>query len=143
LILILHKLPIAGSSQRELGMFWRSSDGTWKSNELGGGIQALQQHVNEYGNRALELEDMENKAVAADDFFYVRNEIPPVHRAAKNMFAAISRTYEVLPTDTKGGLRHYLGYVLENSWSNFFHVAFSRFGAKRGFRFPHQEDKVL
>jgi len=77
LILILHKLPIAGSSQRELGMFWRSSDGTWKSNELGGGIQALQQHVNEYGNRALELEDMENKAVAADDFFYVRNEINP------------------------------------------------------------------
>lgn len=99
LILILHKLPIAGSSQRELGMFWRSSDGTWKSNELGGGIQALQRHVNEYGNRALELEDMENKAVAADDFFYVRNEIAPVHRAAKNMFAAISRAYEILPTD--------------------------------------------
>jgi Mg2+ and Co2+ transporter CorA len=99
LFLILHKLPTAHSAKRELRMFWRSPDGTWASDGLGVGINALQRHVTEFNSRLLELEDLDNKAASADDYFHIRCEIAPIHRAAQNMSTAISRAYEACPDD--------------------------------------------
>ncbi len=99
LLLILHVLPAAHSPTREVRMFWRAPDGTWASDDLGPGIDALRQHVAEFNNRVLELEDMEHKVMAADDYFYIRCEVAPIHRAAQNMLTAISRAYETHPED--------------------------------------------
>ncbi len=99
LVLILHKLPSVHSAKRELRMFWRSPDGKWASDDLGAGIDALQRHVIEFNSRVLQLEDMENNATSADDYFHIRTEVAPIHRAAQNMSAAISRAYEACPDD--------------------------------------------
>ena len=99
LILILHKLPVAHSAKRELRMFWRSADGTWASDDKGAGINALQRHVTEFNSRVQELEDIENNATSADDYFRIRGEVAPIHRAAQNMATAISRAYEAFPDD--------------------------------------------
>ena len=99
IVLILHKLPTEHCANREIRLFWRNPDGTWESDDLGAGIKALQQHVTEFNNRVVELEDMENNATSADGYFHVRGQIVPIHRAAENMSAAISRAYELCPDD--------------------------------------------
>ena len=99
LILILHKLPTAASAARELRMFWRTPDGTWSSDELGADINALQQHLAEFNACVLKLEANENNASSADEYFLIRRQITPIHRAAHNMSAAISRAYEMFPDD--------------------------------------------
>ena len=80
-------------------MFWRSVDGVWAADGRGVGINALQRHVTEFNSRVQELEDLENNATSADDYFHLRCEIAPIHRAAQNMSTAISRAYEACPED--------------------------------------------
>jgi len=99
LILILHKLPVARSAKRELRIFWRNPEGTWAADDIGTGIDALQRHVTEFNTRVLELEDLEHNATSADDYFHIRRNIAPIHRAARNMATAISRAYETCPSD--------------------------------------------
>ncbi len=99
LLLILHKLPTVASAERELRMFWRSPDGIWASDELDVGVGALQQHLAEFNACVSELEEMENRASSADDYFRIRRQITPIHRAAHNMSAAISRAYDMFPDD--------------------------------------------
>ncbi len=80
-------------------MFWRSPDGEWKSNGMGSGISALQSHVTEFNDRALKLEEDENRALTAEEYFHIRREISPIYRSAQHMSVTISRAYELLPDD--------------------------------------------
>ena len=99
LILILHKIPTTDSARRDLRMFWRSPDGTWTSNGLGTGIRALQRHLTEYNERALQLEEKEDSATSAEDFLQIRREVSPIYRSAQHMSATITRAYEMCPDD--------------------------------------------
>ena len=99
LILILHKLPTQTGAQGYRRLFWRSPDGTWASDDLGAGINALQRHVTEFNDRLLKLEAKENRATTAEEHFHIRHEVTPIYRAAKNMSATISRGYEMFLDD--------------------------------------------
>jgi len=48
LLLVLHAPPKKDEPDRKGRLFWRKPDGTWLSNELGGGSAALAKHLNEY-----------------------------------------------------------------------------------------------
>ena len=99
LVLILHKLPTPASTKRHLRLFWRSPDGTWLSDHLGAGINALQQHVTEFNDRVLKLEDKESRATSAEEYLQIRREVSPIYRAARNMAVTISRGYEMFLDD--------------------------------------------
>ncbi len=77
LILILHKLPTTASAKRDLRLFWRSPDGTWASTG-GAGINALRQHVTEFNDRVLKLEEEEGRATSAEEYFQIRREVTPM-----------------------------------------------------------------
>ena len=99
LVLILHKLPTPFDPQRYPRLFWRSPDGTWASNDLGAGINALQRHVTEFNDWVLKLEEKETRATSPEEYFQIRHELTPIYRAAQNMSATISRGYEMFPDD--------------------------------------------
>ncbi len=99
LILILHKLPTPASAQRYVRLFWRSPDGTWASDDLGAGINALQRHVTEFNDRVLKLEEKEHGATSPEEYFQIRREVTPIYRSAQHMSATISRSYEMFQDD--------------------------------------------
>lgn len=99
ILLVLHKLPAPDDTHRYLRLFWRHPDGDWASSDLGPGIKALQKHIAEYTHEIEQLEQLENSAANADEYFHIRHEITPICRAAQNLAAAVARAYEMTPDD--------------------------------------------
>jgi Mg2+ and Co2+ transporter CorA len=99
LLLILHKLPTSSRRIRELRLFWRNSAGEWSASELGKGIKALQQHVAEFNEHLLKLEDAERAAASAEEYYQIQRAISPIHRTGKHMAATLARAHELVPED--------------------------------------------
>ena len=79
--------------------FWRDTDGSWKSNNLGPGIQALRKHVTEFVERVEKLDDECQSAVTADDYFHILQEVTPLFRTIRNLHAALQEAREKVPED--------------------------------------------
>jgi len=127
LLLVLHGVPQDGEAERVGRLFWRSPGGSWKASHRPDGSLALDEHLREYRRRIEQLEEQEDRAQSADDYFAVLNDLTPVFRAARNLQIALQdareqardardvidyrdRTYEIerqadlLHQDTKNGL---------------------------------------
>lgn len=99
LLLVLHAPPQAGTSEITGRLFWRDPDGTWKSQALGDGSQALKRHVAEFANRAEELEKQLQSAATAEDFYGLLRVVAPLHRTARNLHATLQQARELVPDD--------------------------------------------
>ena len=99
LLLILHELPSTESAERAPRLFWRTPDGTWRSDCLGSGISALQTHLREYSKRVDQLDEMEAGAAGPDGYFQVVHVVAPLRRAAHNMHEALQSAREASPAD--------------------------------------------
>ena len=99
LLLVLHEPPSWGESERRGRYFWREPDGSWKSNSLGAGIQALKKHVGEYAERLEALDDELQQAQASDDYFRVLQALAPLCHASRNMHAALQQAREMASAD--------------------------------------------
>jgi hypothetical protein len=99
LLLVLHEPPGPDDTHRVGRFFWRDSDGTWKSNNLGPGIQALRKHVTEFMDRVEKLDDECQSAVTADDYFHILQEITPLFRTIRNLHATLQEAREKIPED--------------------------------------------
>lgn len=89
LLLVLHAPPKPDENEREGRLFWRSPDGTWTSTAFGAGVQALNQHLDEYQNTLGQLDEREAKATLADEYFDVVEATAPIWRAGRNLHAAL------------------------------------------------------
>lgn len=94
LLLVLHCPPTADQDEREGRIFWRQPDGTWNSRGARNGQRALTNHLGAYRSRMEELEDMEEQAKTADDYFAVLSESSPLYRAARNQHIALQQARE-------------------------------------------------
>lgn len=99
LLILLHELPTVVSADRNVRMFWRAPDGTWKSDSMGAGINALRTHLGEYAKCVHQLEQQVACAKSSDDYFTLRREASPVRRAAHNQHAALQQACEACPDD--------------------------------------------
>lgn len=99
LLILLHELPQTLTADRNIRMFWCSSEGEWKSDSMGQGINALQTHVADYAKRVHQFEQQLAHARTSDDYFTLRRDASPVRRAAHNMYAALQRACELRPDD--------------------------------------------
>lgn len=115
LVMILHKLPSPDDATRYVGMFWRNPDGKWESDDGHAGIAALERHVTQYSNQVMKLEEKGDEAASAEDYFRVRREVAPILRAARNMYATISRGYEIAPDDRGLLACRNLAYTVERT----------------------------
>ncbi len=127
MLLVLHAPPAPGEKHRQGRFFWRSPEGSWQSNSLGPGIKALEKHLGEYERAVEKLEDAEDRARVADDYFPILQAITPLHRSTRNLHGVlhearqaahddreliacrdqayvIHRSAELLGSDTKTGL---------------------------------------
>lgn len=99
LLLILHEPPEGAEISYVGRFFWRKPDGTWTSNNLGDGIDALEDHLDQYDDLLDLLEEKELVARTADEYFTVIEELIPLHRSSENMYLAIQSARESQPED--------------------------------------------
>ena len=99
LLLVMHAPPAAGDTERLGRFFWRRPDGVWSSTERGAGFQSLLQHVEDYSARVSEIDEQEDLAASADDYFDVLNQLAPVQRAARNMYDVLSEARKLCSED--------------------------------------------
>jgi hypothetical protein len=97
LLLVLHAPPKPDETQRVGRFFWRDNHGTWSSNDLGGGIVALNKHLDEYETALATLFLQEDEAKSADDYFDVLVSLSPVRRAAINLHQVLQEARKAFP----------------------------------------------
>lgn len=99
LLLVLHAPPKAGDDEREPRLFWRDEQGQWKSNSLGGGVQALKTHLAQFAEREDQLDGQLDTGHGAKDFFGVLQATAPLHRSARNLHSTLQQARELMPAD--------------------------------------------
>jgi hypothetical protein len=127
LLLVLHAPPQPDQVEREGRYFWRQPDGTWSAVGGPGGPGALVSLLDEYDSAIAKLDQMEEVAHGARDYFEVLNGLTPLARSARNLYEtlqaarqaarddrrlilardraySLSRTAEILDTDARNAL---------------------------------------
>lgn len=89
LLLVLHAPPERDQDERSGRFFWRKPDGTWSSNKHGSGIGSLIKHLDEYDACLDRLEEQEQKATSAKDYFEINDHLAPLIRASNNLHSAL------------------------------------------------------
>lgn len=97
LLLVLHAPPGPDEDERTGRFFWRQPDGTWSSDQFGGGPHALTRHLDEYAAIVDRLEEQDAAASSAEDYFAVLSVLGPIHRAARNMHQTLQQARELVP----------------------------------------------
>lgn len=105
-VLALHQVPKDATRDRELAIFWRDPEGTWRCAPGRDGIATLRAHVEAYAEYLDLLDDQLEAATRASDYFDVVTSARPVQRAARNMQAVLQQLRDALPdADELIGLR--------------------------------------
>jgi len=127
LVLVTHVVPITGDVVRKAALFWRSPEGAWRAaGEAKGNVAALNDLIEAYRTRALQLENDLEHAKTASDYFAILNAVAPFLRAARNLHKTlqeardkvndpqiialrdtasdVERTAEIVATDARSGL---------------------------------------
>jgi hypothetical protein len=99
LLLVLHKLPRPGVSEREARLFWRDPSGGWQESEGGGGIAELNEHLNSFERATDELEALFRSAPSAESYFTVLNRATPLLRTVRNLHNTLQHAREAVPGD--------------------------------------------
>ena len=97
LLLILHKVPRAGTAERESALFWRSPHGDWVSTEGGSGLGAIATYFEQWRKVIDELEDLMAGAPLAENYFAVLQRAAPLLRTIRNTYRTMQDAREACP----------------------------------------------
>lgn len=89
LLLVLHAPPERDHDQRQARLFWRKPDGSWSSNANGSGIGSLIKLLDEYDARLDKLEEKEQIADTAKDYFEINERLAPLLRSVTNLHTVL------------------------------------------------------
>lgn len=99
LLLVLHAPPKPEEPQRRGRLFWRKADGSWLSNDLGGGPAALGKHLAEFEDVIERYDRQEDDAARVDELFTILEAMSPVHRTARNLHATLQDARQMIAGD--------------------------------------------
>jgi hypothetical protein len=99
IVLVLHAPPSADETGRRGRFFWRDRDGNWRAAPKGEHIANLDQHLNEYRVAIERLEENEDTARGARDYFELLDGLEPLSRAIRNMHETLQKARETQPED--------------------------------------------
>lgn len=99
LLMVLHKAPKVGQTMRAARILWRDPGGDWACNDGTNGLSALKQHLREYDDVLMSLDDAEHNAAGAKQYLQVLTRLAPVLRAARHQHATLQSAREAIPKE--------------------------------------------
>jgi hypothetical protein len=99
LLLILHKIPTPGESDREPVLFWRDPAGNWKATGSGAGLAELKAYLDSFTAEVDRLEDRMQEPPSSRMYFEILQTTAPLLRTVRNMHLALQQARETLPAD--------------------------------------------
>lgn len=99
LVLVLHAPPGADDVGRRGRFFWRDSAGIWRAAPKGERVSNLNEHLNDYRTAIEQLEQDEDAARQARDYFELLDRLAPLARATRNMYDALQQARETVADD--------------------------------------------
>jgi hypothetical protein len=99
LLLILHRIPEAGESDRESVLFWRDPGGNWKSTGNGAGVAELKAHLDEFSAYLDKMEERMQLPPSSRMYFEILQITAPLLRTVRNMHLALQQAREAVPND--------------------------------------------
>lgn len=97
LLLLLHAVPGEEDAERKGVLIWRDPTGTWRGTERGNGPDLVHQLLEQYDAAIDAVEAQAEAADSAHDWFEVIQAVGPLHRAARNLHAALQTARVSLP----------------------------------------------
>lgn len=99
LLVVAHQLPKIDENERFGVLFWLDSQGEWKASNGEPGKIALKQHLDRFGARLDLLEGAVDKAVQANDYLAILDELAPLVRTTKNLLATLEEARKAFPKE--------------------------------------------
>ncbi|MFO0871254.1 MAG: hypothetical protein U0935_20205 [Pirellulales bacterium] len=99
LLLVLHQPPQPDEAERRGRFFWRQPDGTWMSNDLGGGIGALVRHLSAFDEQLVAYDRLEEAATRSAEYFQVIDAVTPLARAVRHLHEVLQDARQHVPHD--------------------------------------------
>jgi hypothetical protein len=99
LLLVLHAPPHPDATARQGRFLWRKPDGTWMSNDLGGGPQVVVKHLDQFAAAVHDCDVLEEKAQTAEEYFAVLERLTPIQRSARNLHGVLQEARQLRPDD--------------------------------------------
>jgi hypothetical protein len=101
LLLVLHAPPSADEVGRRGRFFWRDPQGGWHVAPKAERVANLNDHVNEYAAAIEQLEQSEDDARQARDYFELLDHLAPLTRSTRNMYEVLQKARETVTDDRR------------------------------------------
>ncbi len=102
LLLILHEVPRPEDDElRRAFVLWGQADGTWKSYPAGGGLAALDAHLESYRKAIHELDADVEAAKSPRDYFEVMKRAHPLLRSTRHQLAVMEGARKARPNERR------------------------------------------
>jgi len=98
-VLVLHAPPSADETGRRGRFFWRDPEGNWRAAPKAERVARLEAHLADYRNEIEQLEQDEDTARLARDYFELLDRLTPLSRAARNMYDTLQEARDAVPND--------------------------------------------
>jgi hypothetical protein len=102
LLFILHQPPEPEDDEvRKPVLVWGQPSGEWKSSPEGGGLAALDAHMESYRKSIHALDEAVEAAKTPRQFFDVMKHVNPLLRATRNLLAVMQEAREARPDERR------------------------------------------
>lgn len=112
IILVLHAPPGADDTHRRGRFFWRHPEGGWRVAPAAERVPSLDAHLSEYRREIEQLEQDEDDARQASDYFELLDKLTPLQRAIRHMYDALQHARDAVPDDRQLIVARDQGYEL-------------------------------
>ena len=115
LLLVLHAPPSPDVQTREGRIFWRDANGTWTPAGAAPSQPGVGQLLTQYEKAIEKLQQAEDDAVTARQYFELLNWLNPLVRSARNLHEALQAGREAVPDDRQLLLWRDRAYAISRS----------------------------
>lgn len=99
LLLVLHAPPRPDQDERQGRFYWRKPDGTWTPKGMTHGQLAVGELLTEYERAIDEIDQAEDVASAAAEYFTILTALNPLARASRHLHDALQEARQAVPKD--------------------------------------------
>lgn len=101
LLLVLHAPPGADEAGRRGRFFWRDPDGNWKVAPRAEPVSSLVDHLADYRATMERLEQQEEAAGTAQEYFDLLDRLTPMTRATRHLQEVLQKAREAMPGERR------------------------------------------